>query len=66
VVPTVLLPPKGRFSTFAFVWMRPYPEGLDFDDKIAVYVDNLTLLMRDPQAFTDILTEKYTFNLKST
>jgi hypothetical protein len=33
---------------------------------IAVYVDDLALSLHDPQAFIEILTTKYKFNLKGT
>jgi hypothetical protein len=45
------------------VWMRPCPNGECYE-YIAVYVDDLCLVMKDPQAFINSLKEKYGFKLK--
>jgi hypothetical protein len=41
-------------------------EGLDVYEYIAVCADDLSLSLKDPHAFIDILTTKYKFNLKGT
>jgi hypothetical protein len=41
-------------------------EGLDVYEYIAVCIDDLALSLKDSQAFIDILTIKYKFNLKGT
>ena len=45
------------------IWMRQ-PNGLW--EYVAVYVDDLAFVMREPKAFTDILMEKYKYKLKGT
>jgi Reverse transcriptase (RNA-dependent DNA polymerase) len=45
------------------VWMRLNQE-MDVYEYVAVYVDDLAFVMKDPEAFTKTLQEKYHFNLK--
>ena len=45
------------------IWIRK--EG-DIYEYIAVYVDDLAMAMKNPQAFIDILEQKYKFKLKGT
>ena len=45
------------------VWMRPEPGGTCYE-YIAVYVDDLAIPAKDPQAFCNELKEKYNLKLK--
>ena len=45
------------------VWMRPEPGGTCYE-YIAVYVDDLAIAAKDPQAFCNELKEKYNLKLK--
>ena len=45
------------------VWMRPEPEGTCYE-YIAVYVDDLAIAAKDPQAFCNELKKKYNLKLK--
>ena len=45
------------------VWMRPEPGGTCYE-YIAVYVDDLAIAAKDPQAFCDELKKKYNLKLK--
>ena len=45
------------------VWMRPEPGGTCYE-YIAVYVDDLAIAARDPQAFCNELKKKYNLKLK--
>jgi len=45
------------------IWMRP---NGDLYEYIAVYVDDLAMALRDPEAFTNLLINKYKFKLKGT
>ena len=45
------------------IWIRPSNGSYEY---IAVYVDDLAIAVRDPQAFIHTLTEKYKFKLKGT
>ena len=45
------------------VWMRPEPGGTCYE-YIAVYVDDLTIAAKDPQAFCNELKKKYNLKLK--
>ena len=45
------------------VWMRPDPGGTCYE-YIAVYVDDLTIAAKDPQAFCNELKKKYNLKLK--
>ena len=45
------------------VWMRPVPGGTCYE-YIAVYVDDLAIAAKDPQAFCHELKKKYNFKLK--
>jgi hypothetical protein len=45
------------------IWMRKNGDRYEY---IAVYVDDLGLVVLDPQGFCDILKEKYNFKLKGT
>jgi hypothetical protein len=45
------------------VWMRPNGEEYEY---VAVYVDDLAIAMKDPQAFVNALTKRYNFKLKGT
>ena len=45
------------------VWMRPEPGGTCYEN-IAVYVDDLTIAAKDPQAFCNELKRKYNLKLK--
>ena len=45
------------------VWMRPEPGGTCYE-YTAVYVDDLTIAAKDPQAFCKELKEKYNLKLK--
>ena len=45
------------------VWMRPEPGGT-CSEYIAVYVDDLAIAAKDPQAFCNELKEKYNLKLK--
>ena len=45
------------------IWMR---DAGDCYEYIATYVDDLALALKDPQAFVDILMNKYKFKLKGT
>ena len=45
------------------VWMRPEPGGTCYE-YIAVYVDDLAIAAKDPQAFCHELKKKYNLNLK--
>ena len=46
-----------------YIWMRPNGEVYEY---VAVYVDDLALAMKDPQAFVGQLTKQYNFKLKGT
>ena len=45
------------------VWMRPEPGGTCYE-YIAVYVDDLAIAVKDPQAFCNELKKKYNLKLK--
>ena len=45
------------------VWMRPEPGGTCYE-YLAVYVDDLAIAAKDPQAFCNELKEKYNLKLK--
>ena len=45
------------------VWMRPEPGGTGYE-YIAVYVDDLAIAAKDPQAFCNELKKKYNLKLK--
>ena len=45
------------------VWMRPEPGGTCYE-YIAVYVDDLAIAAKDPQAFCNDLKQKYNLKLK--
>ena len=45
------------------VWMRPEPGGTCYE-YIAVYVDDLAIAAKDPQAFCNELKKKYNLKLK--
>jgi hypothetical protein len=45
------------------IWLR---RNIDIYEYVAVYVDDLAIVMREPQQFVDTLTEKYHFKLKGT
>ena len=45
------------------VWMRPEPGGTCYE-YIAVYVDDLAIAAKDPQAFCNELKERYNLKLK--
>ena len=45
------------------VWMRPEPGGTCYE-YTAVYVDDLAIAAKDPQAFCNVLKEKYNLKLK--
>ena len=45
------------------VWMRPEPGGTRYE-YIAVYVDDLAIAAKDPQAFCNELKKKYNLKLK--
>ena len=45
------------------VWMRPEPGGTCYE-YIAVYVDDLAIAAKDPQAFCNELKQKYNLKLK--
>ena len=45
------------------VWMRPEPRGTCYE-YIAVYVDDLAIAAKDPQAFCNELKKKYNLKLK--
>ena len=45
------------------VWMRPEPEGTCYE-YIAVYVDDLAIAAKDPQAFCNELKKRYNLKLK--
>ena len=45
------------------VWMRPEPGGTCYE-YIAVYVDDLAIVAKDPQAFCNELKERYNLKLK--
>jgi hypothetical protein len=45
------------------IWMR---RNGDIYEYVAVYVDDLAIVMKDPQAFCDTLMEKYKYKLKGT
>ncbi|GAX27530.1 hypothetical protein FisN_UnNu102, partial [Fistulifera solaris] len=45
------------------IWLRPSGDVYEY---VAVYVDDLALAMKDPDAFVKILTDKYNFKLKGT
>ena len=45
------------------VWMRPEPGGTCYE-YIAVYVDDLAIAAKDPQAFCNELKEKYNSSSK--
>ena len=45
------------------VWMRPEPGGTCYE-YIAVYVDDLAIAAKDPQAFCNELKKKYNFKLE--
>ena len=47
----------------ADVWMRPEPGGTCYE-YIAVYVDDLAIAAKDPQAFCNELKKKYSLKLK--
>ena len=44
-------------------WMRPEPGGTCYE-YIAIYVDDLAIAAKDPQAFCNELKEKYNRKLK--
>ncbi len=46
-----------------YIWLR---RNEDVYEYVAVYVDDLALAMKDPQAFVDLLTKEYKFKLKGT
>ena len=46
------------------VWMRPEPGGTCYE-YIAVYVDDLAIAAKDPQAFCNELKKKYNLKLKN-
>ena len=48
------------------IWMRPEPTKGECYEYIAVYVDDLAMVLKDPQAFVDVLEKKYNFKLKGT
>ena len=45
------------------IWMRSSTDGTQYEYR-AVYVDDLAIYMKDPQAFSDTLKEKYKLKLK--
>ena len=45
------------------IWMR---QSNGLWEYVAVYVDDLAFVMREPKAFTDFLMEKYKYKLKGT
>jgi hypothetical protein len=45
------------------IWMRPSGGIYEY---VAVYVDDLAIVLRKPQEFADILKQKYNFKLKGT
>jgi Reverse transcriptase (RNA-dependent DNA polymerase) len=45
------------------IWMRRNGNMYEY---VAVYVDDLAIVLQDPQAFVDILMKKYNFKLKGT
>ena len=45
------------------IWMRSSKDGTHYE-YIAVYVDDLAICMKDPQAICDTLKEKYKLKLK--
>ena len=45
------------------VWMRPEPGGTCYE-YIAVYVDDLAIVAKDPEAFCNELKKKYNLKLK--
>jgi hypothetical protein len=45
------------------IWLRPNNGMYEY---IAVYVDDLAIAMKDPQAFIDVLEKKHNFKLKGT
>ena len=45
------------------IWMR---DAGDVYEYVAVYVDDLAMALKDPQAFVKILKDKYNFKLKGT
>ncbi|CAJ1970451.1 unnamed protein product [Cylindrotheca closterium] len=47
------------------IWMRPTADGSSYE-YVGVYVDNLAMAMKDPQAFVDKLIKVYKFKLKGT
>ncbi|CAJ1953823.1 unnamed protein product [Cylindrotheca closterium] len=47
------------------IWMRPTTDGSSYE-YVGVYVDDLAMAMKDPQAFVDKLIKVYKFKLKGT
>ena len=45
------------------IWMR---ESNGLWEYVAVYVDDLAFVMRDPEAFVNVLVKKYNYKLKGT
>ena len=45
------------------IWMRPNGDVYEY---VAVYVDDLAIVLRKPKEFMDILMQKYNFKLKGT
>lgn len=45
------------------IWMRPSQDRSHYE-MVAVYVDDLAIGMKDPEAFLKVLTTKYNFKLK--
>ena len=45
------------------IWMR---ERCGLYEYVAVYVDDLAIIMKDPQEFVSVLEDKYKFKLKGT
>ena len=45
------------------IWMRSSKDGSHYE-YIAVYVDDLAICMKDPQAFCDTVKDKYKLKLK--
>ena len=46
------------------IWMRSSKDGTHYE-YIAIYVDDLTICMKDSQAFCDTLKEEYKLKLKT-
>ena len=53
----------SMFQSSPDIWMKLSKDGTHYE-YIAVYVDDLSLCMQDPQAFCDTLKEKYKLKLK--